>query len=119
MNTQQMTSHYVFAHEVGHTFGMEHTATGATPSYSWSFAYQSGSNQTVMGTIGTAVRSLQFSNPNIPFIGSAAASGTASRFNARTAYCLAPAMSGFRTPGQQVRLFWDGFEHKYIPAEGC
>jgi len=114
-----MNSFQVFVHETGHQFGMEHQA-GGTPSYTWSFARTRSDNQlqTVMGSQGLS-RSLQYSNPNVPFIGSAEASGETLRFNARTGQCLAPVMSGFRTPSQPAFVFWDDFETRLIPITGC
>ncbi len=115
------TSFQVFAHETGHQFGMQHqTAPGITPAYSWSFAKtrSGGTSQTVVGGLSLA-RNLQYSNPNVFFIGTTEASGDANRFNARTGACLAPAMSGFRTPGQVFTVFWDGFESPLVPVDGC
>ena len=62
---------------------------------------------------------MQYSNPNVPFLGTTEPSGETLRFNARTGVCLAPAMSGFRTPGQLFRLFADGFEEQLVPLVGC
>jgi len=116
------TSFQVFAHELGHQFGMQHQAEVAspTPAYSWSFAktISDGTVQTVVGGYSLA-RTLQFSNPNVSFIGSGEASGETFQFNARTGACLAPTMSGFRTPGQLSTLFSDGFELRLIPIGGC
>jgi hypothetical protein len=115
----QINVYQVMAHEVGHVFGMDHTASSEPTSYNWSFAKVIPS--TVQTALGNAAfpRSLQYSNPNILFIGNASASGDTLRFNARTGYCLAPVMSGYRTPGQILRLFWDGFEDFTIPTQGC
>ncbi len=115
------TSFQVFAHETGHQFGMQHqSAPGVVPAHPWSFAKTraNGQAQTVVGGL-SLIRTLQYSNPNVFFVGTAEASGDALRFNARTAFCLAPVMSGFRAPGQVITLFWEGFETRLIPAEGC
>lgn len=115
----QATVFQIFAHETGHQFGMEHTTTSGTPSYAWSFAKLIPSTaQTIMGTALFA-RSLQYSNPNVLFIGRTETSGETLRFNARTAYCLAPVMSGYRAPNQILRLFWNGFEDSLVPLDGC
>ncbi|MBI2398358.1 MAG: hypothetical protein HYV17_11220 [Xanthomonadales bacterium] len=114
----QATVFQIFAHETGHQFGMEHQSGSATPSYPWSFARSLSDVQTIMG-VSLFTRSLQYSNPNVPFIGRTEPSGETLRFNARTAYCLAPVMSGYRTPGQILRLFWDSYEDWLIPTSGC
>ena len=123
VNVAFTTSFQVFAHEVGHQFGMDHQedAFGSlTPAYPWSYAKTKDdlSVQTVVGGFSLA-RTLQFSNPNVPFIGSGEASGETLQFNARTGACLAATMSGFRTPGQLLTLFSDGFELLLIPIGGC
>lgn len=116
------TSFQVFAHEIGHQFGMQHQTelASATPAYPWSHArtISNGSVQTLVGGYSLA-RSLQFSNPNVFFIGSAEASGSAAQFNAWTGACLAHAMSNFRAPGQPASLFSDSFELRLIPIVGC
>jgi hypothetical protein len=121
LSVQYATSFQVFAHETGHQFGMQHqTAAGITPAYSWSFAKTraGGTSQTVVGGL-SLTRNLQYSNPNVFFIGTAEASGDANRFNTRTGACLAPAMSDFRSPGQVFTVFWDGFESPLVPVDGC
>ena len=116
------TAFQVFPHELGHQFGMQHQVEVAspTPAYPWSFAktISDGSVQTVVGGYSLA-RTVQFSNPNVPFIGSAEASGETFQFNARTGACLASGMSDFRTPGQLATLYSDGFELRLIPIDGC
>lgn len=121
LSVQYATSFQVFAHETGHQFGMQHQAIGSVvAAYPWSLAKtrSGGQSQTVVGGL-SLVRSLQYSNPNVFFIGTTDSSGASNRFNARTGFCLAPAMSGFRTPGQIFPVFWDGFETRLIPADGC
>lgn len=121
VSQQFINSFQVFVHETGHQLGMEHqSAPGATPSYSWSFAKTRSDNQvqTVMGGF-SMTRSLQYSNPNVAFIGSGESSGDAARFNARTGDCLSPVMSTFRSPGQPAFIFWDDFETRLIPVGGC
>ncbi len=115
------TSFQVFAHELGHQFGMEHqTASGITPSYPWSFAH-TRSDEAVQTAVGGLLidRSLQYSNPNVPFVGTSEASGETLRFNAGSASCLAQAMADFRSPGAVETPFADGFEIRSVPAEGC
>ena len=115
------TSFQVFAHETGHQFGMQHQAAAfITPAYPWSYAKtrSDGLTQTIIGD-SQINRSLQYSNPNVPFIGTSEPSGEALRFNARTGVCLAPAMSGFRAPEQLLRVFADGFEEQLVPLVGC
>ena len=51
----------------------------------------------------------------LPLSGSVMA---AERRAIQTACCLAPAMSGYRTPNQIPRLFWEGFEVRLIPVDG-
>lgn len=122
ISTTYTTSFQVFAHEVGHQFGMQHQMEIAspTPAYPWSHAKtrSNGVVQTVVGGYGFA-RSLQYSNPNVPFSGTGEASGATLQFNARTGSCLAAAMSGFRTPGQLFTMYSDGFELRLIPIDGC
>ncbi len=115
------TEYQVFAHELGHQFGMEHQqSANVTPSYPWSFA-QTRSDWLVETVVGgqSLDRSLQFSNPNVPFVGTSEPSGEALRFNARSASCLARAMAGFRIPGALETFYSDGFEVRLIPPEGC
>lgn len=120
------TSYQVFTHELGHQFGMQHQtplAGGVFPAYFWSYARtrSDGQIQTVVGGTNNPplFRSLQFSNPNISFIGTSEPSGSGAEFNARTGACLAPAMSGFRTPGRLDTFYSDGFELRLIPIDGC
>ncbi len=115
------TTFQAFAHELGHQFGMEHQAAGSvSPSYPWSFAH-TRSDEAVQTVVGGFLigRSLQYSNPNVAFVGTSEPSGEAHRFNARSASCLARAMSDFRTPGALHTLYQDGFELRLIPVEGC
>lgn len=59
------TSYQVFAHEIGHQFGMQHqSAPGISPAYPWSYAKTYFSLETVEGGEGRT-RSLQYSNPNV------------------------------------------------------
>lgn len=121
VSSAYVTAGYTFAHEAGHQFGMEHQIGGGTPSYSWSYAKTStdGIVQSLMGNQPNPFRRLQYSNPNVLFIGSSLPSGDSLRFNARTGECLAPLMSTFRSPSQPGYVFWDDFETRLIPIGGC
>ncbi len=122
-----INSFQVFAHETGHQLGMEHDFTGSpssNPSFSWSYGwYVNGLNETVMSIGNTngfctiaCPRSLHYSNPNIPFVGTTAPSGSNSAFNARTAAFFAPAVSDFRNPQLGSNLiFRSAFEALPIP----
>ena len=119
-----INSFQVFAHETGHQLGMEHDATygASSPSFAWSYGwFVNNQNETVMsvsGALGNCTgcpRALQYANPNIPFLGSAVASGSANAFNARTAAFLAPTVSEFRNPILSDLLFRTGFEALPIP----
>ncbi len=122
VSTTYTTSFQVFAHELAHQFGMQHQSEIAspTPAYPWSHARTNshGSVQTLAGGYSLA-RTLQFSNPNVVFVGSTEASGSGTQFNARTGAFLAHAMSNFRPPGLPAALFSDGFEIRLIPVVGC
>lgn|GEM_PF-7059771 len=107
------TSFQVFAHETGHQLGMEHNPQWAdlNSSFPWSFGHNVANvNETVMSVSYDVPRSLQYSNPNVNFIGTATASGTASRWNARTGAALAPAVSEFRDPQLIDLLYRSSFE---------
>lgn len=106
------TSFQVFAHETGHQLGMEHEPPNGDPnsSFPWSFAHNVANvTQTVMGVLPLS-RSHQYSNPNVNFIGTAIASGTANRWNARTGAALAPGVSEFRDPQLIDLLYRSSFE---------
>lgn len=107
------TSMQVFAHETGHQLGMEHNTEqgNANSSFPWSFGhYVVGVKESVMSVTNFAPRSLQYSNPNVNFVGTTTASGTALRWNARTAAALAPAVSEFRDPRLIGLIFRSSFE---------
>jgi len=121
-----------FAHEAGHTFGMEHNpenigAAPPPPSFPWSFGrFVFNQQETIMsirgkfGTCGTCTKALQFSNPDVGFLNfPATASGTATQYNARTAAAFAPAMSEFRGPTLADVLFRSGMEHLPCTAAGA
>lgn len=95
-----------FAHEHGHNMGMEHNPEdGVAPSsasYVYSFGhYVNGSYRTVMSYGGRCTsgcsRTMQFSNPNINFNGTATGI-TNQRHNALTGANTAPIIRDFRTP---------------------
>ena len=119
VDVAEATAYQVFTHETGHQFGMQHQA-GAGLAYFWSLAKTRSNNasETVVGA-ARLPRNLQYSNPNVFFIGTSESSGASNRFNALTGACLAPVISGFRTPGQVFTLFWDGFESPLVPLTGC
>lgn len=109
------TSFQVFAHETGHQLGMEHDPPNADPisSFPWSFGHiVANVNETVMSISGgvSTPRALQYSNPNVNFIGTATVSGTANRWNARTGAALAPGVSEFRDPQLTGLLYRSSFE---------
>jgi Metallo-peptidase family M12B Reprolysin-like len=120
-----ITSFQVFAHETGHMLGMEHnlTSNGTQPanaSFVWSFGwFANGVKQSIMTTTSqsscSCPRELQYSNPNIKFLGTATDSGTASAFNAKTGALLAPATSDFRNPILISVLFRSGFDDLPVP----
>ncbi len=115
-----LTSFQVFAHETGHQLGMEHNVNAqVVPSFPWSFGwFVNGQNETILSVRnGTAScpnlgcpRAIQYSNPNVPFLGSTVPSGAANAFNARTAAALAPAVSEFRNPVLTGLMFRSDFE---------
>lgn len=125
VSTPWATLYQVFAHEIGHQLGMEHNIENAspTPSYPWSHGrYVSNLNETIMsiasaaGLCSSCPRSLQFSNPNVPFLNSSVPSGTTTgAWNARTGTALAPAVSEFRAPRLLQTIFRGGFEALPIP----
>jgi hypothetical protein len=113
-----------FAHEVGHTFGLEHDPEfGGTPaaaaSFGWSYGYQVSTMETQARTIMAYERfkdcpftcpvMLHYSNPLVSFqallplqvpTGNDVESNDLTRqFNARTIALNARAMVGFRGPG--------------------
>lgn len=123
------TSFQVFAHESGHQLGMEHHQLRGNANPSFNFAYGhfvNNQNETVMSTADTfndctnCPRALQYSNPNVNFIGSGmpgVPSGTDDgnpntndNWNARASTALAPDVSEFRDPQLTDLIFRNGFE---------
>lgn len=133
-------SHYSFAHEVGHNFGMEHdrgvTNPTIVPSFPWSYGYIKNINgnlgaRTLMAYANYCVNNcpvyLQYSNPEVGFTaypelpsGNLVPDPTNGRyeFNAVTVSLAAKHMAEFRGPVQSGRLFRAGFEayQDYPPA---
>nr|WP_225444555.1 M12 family metallo-peptidase [Pseudomarimonas arenosa] len=118
VSTLFATSFQVFAHENGHQLGMEHNRPfGSTvASYNWSFGrVVGGVAQSLMGVDVVMPRSLQYSNPNVNFLGTSLPSGTALEWNARTGAALAGFVGEFRDPQYQDLVFGAGFES--LPLE--
>ena len=128
------TSFQVFAHESGHQLGMSHheEAVSFTPSFNFAYGhFVNNQNETVLSTAGArnecsnCPRALQYSNPNVPFIGSGDPGvpsgtddgdpGTDDAWNARASTALAPGVSEFRDPQLGDLVFRNSFEQ--LPLE--
>lgn len=105
----------VYAHEHGHNLGMQHDPVyGAPPElalFPWAYGhYVDHAFTTVMSypyeCAGNCFRAAQFSNPDIPFMGSP--TGIAEqRDNHRVGNVTAPIVAGFRP---RAVIFSDGFD---------
>lgn len=101
-----------FAHEVGHTLGADHDldhSSKADRPFEFSYGHQvPGVARTIMSyscPSGDCPARMQYSNPQVPFIGSPSVpSGTAKADAARTFSLMAPVVGAYRDRTPVARL---------------
>lgn len=119
-----ISPNYSFGHELGHLMGSNHapgdpTGTGA---YSWSFGYKDpgAAFRTVMAydcTNGVCPRVLQFSNPNVNYLG--LPTGTVSQNNATSITNVRSVVSNFRQAAAQTSCSGTSGQWSGCRGNGC
>jgi hypothetical protein len=120
-----ISPNYSFGHELGHLMGSNHAPSDSglgTGAYSWSFGYKDpgAAFRTVMAydcTNGTCPRVLQFSNPNISYLG--LPTGTVSQNNATSITNVRSVVSNFRQAAAQTSCNGTSGQWSGCRGNGC